>query len=73
MLDIIASYHYMRFQGKLMNQTSENGRKPSFGLNVGPFGPNLGPKIFFPIFYIYQMLEIVASYHCMQFQGKIIN
>ena len=27
MLDIIANYHYMQFQGKLMNQTWENSKK----------------------------------------------
>ena len=44
MLDIVASYHCMRFQGKLTNQTWENGKKPSFGTYFGPFGPNLGPQ-----------------------------
>ena len=24
-------------------------------------------------FYLRQMLDIVASYHCMQFQGKLMN
>ena len=28
--------------------------------------------IFFHGFYLYQMLGTVASYHCMQFQGKLI-
>ena len=53
MLDIVASFHCMQFQGKLINQTRENGEKPSFrtyfdpfGLNFGPFGPNLDSKIF---------------------------
>ena len=31
---------------------------------------NLGPQIFFHGFYLYYMLDIVASYHCMQFQDK---
>ena len=30
MLDIVASYHCIQFLGKLMNQTWENGKKPSF-------------------------------------------
>ena len=34
---------------------------------------NLGPQIFFHGFYLYYMLDIVASYHCMQFQGKLIK
>ena len=31
MLDIIANYHYMQFQGKLMNQTWENSKKIVLG------------------------------------------
>ena len=27
-----------------MNQTWENGKKPSSGTNFSTFGPNLGPK-----------------------------
>ena len=37
----------MQFQGNLMNQTEENGKKPSFRSNFGPFGPNSGRQIFF--------------------------
>ena len=40
MLAIIASYHCMTFQGKLINQTCENAIKPSFWPEFGPFGPN---------------------------------
>ena len=56
-----------------MNQTSKNGKKPSFGTDFGTFGPNLGSRNFFHRFYLYRMLDIVASYHCMQFQGKLMN
>ena len=73
MLEIVPSYHYMIFQEKLMNQTWENGKKLSFGPNFGTFSPNLGPKNFFHGFYLHQMLDIVAGYHCMQFQGKLMN
>ena len=71
MLYILASFHCMQFQGKLMNQTWENGKKPSLGL--GSLWPKFGPKIFLNGFYLYQMLDIVASYLCMQFQGKLMN
>ena len=37
----------MQFQGKLINQTLENGKKPSFGPDFGPFDPNSGRQIFF--------------------------
>ena len=50
MLHIVASYHCMQFQGTLTNQTSENGKKPSFDPDFGPFGPNLGHKFFFRAF-----------------------
>ena len=47
---IVASYQYMQFQGKLTNQTRENGKNPSFGSDFGLFGPNLGPKTFYSRF-----------------------
>ena len=49
MLYIVASYHSMQFQGKLMNQTLENGKKTSFRHNFGPFGSG-SPVFFFQIF-----------------------
>ena len=49
MLDIVASYYCKQFQAKLMNQTWENGKKPSFGTHIGPFGP----KNLFCEFYLY--------------------
>ena len=49
-----------------MTQTWENGKKRSFK-------PKFGPPIFFHGLYLYCMLDIVASYHCMQFQGKLTN
>ena len=63
MLDIFASYHYMQFQGKLMNQILENGKKPSFGPDFGPFGPNLCQQFFFSKIWSYQSLDTMASYH----------
>ena len=48
--------------------------KPRFGPDFGPFGQNSGPKkISIRRFYIYQMLDIIASYQYMQFQGKLMN
>ena len=41
-----------------MNQTSENGKKPSFGPNFGPFGPNRGSNYFF-----FNMALSVTRYH----------
>ena len=47
MLHLVASYNCMQFQGKLMNQTWEKGKKTSFGSDFDSFGPNLYPKFFF--------------------------
>ena len=44
MLEIVASYHSIQFQGELINQTRENSKKPSFGPN---FGPDMGHQNFF--------------------------
>ena len=46
MLDIVARYQIMQFQGKLMVQTQENIKK-ILGANLGPLDPNLGRQIFF--------------------------
>ena len=43
----------MQFQEKLMNQTWENRKKPSFETDFDPFGPNLNPKNVFQGFYLY--------------------
>ena len=62
MLDIVASYHYTQLQGKLMNQTDENGKKPlSFGSDFGTFGPNSGRQFFF--FFKKNLAPSVTRYH----------
>ena len=64
-LDIVASYHCMQFQGKLTNQTWENGKKPSFWPDFGPFDPNLGCQIFFFFFFFFfrNLAWSVTRYH----------
>ena len=49
-----------------MNQTRENGEKPNYG-------PNFGPYNFFCEGYLCQQLDIAPSYHPMQFKGKLMN
>ena len=73
-LDIVASNHCMQFQGRLMNQTWENGKKPSVGSGFGPFGPNLGYQFFFFFSKIWlrQSLDIMVSYHHVQYQKKLM-
>ena len=59
-----------------MDQTWENGKKKNkliLGLVLVHFDPKLVPPKFFCGLYLYLMVYIVASYHCMQFQGKLIN
>ena len=53
-----------------MNQTRENGHENC--ANFTSFGSNQDPQSFFRKFYLYQMLNIVASYHCRQFEGKLM-
>ena len=37
------------------------------------FGPHLHPKKFFNEFYLYFLLDIIASYHRIQFSEKLLN
>ena len=64
MLDIVASYHYIQFQGKQMNQTWEKGEKKQlvFGLILACFGPNLVIKKIFVRFtstWCYALLQAI--------------
>ena len=38
-----------------------------------PSPPPPPPPIFFRGFYLYELLDIVSGYHCMQFQGKVMK
>ena len=56
----------MKFKGKLMNQTSENGKKTNFGPNIGLFGPNLVINFFFVGFTsirCYTLLQVIIVYN----------
>ena len=46
MLNIVASYHFMQFLRKLMNETKEHVKKNNLRPNFGSFGTELGPKKF---------------------------
>ena len=59
MLDIVASYHCIQFQGKLMIQTQENDKKTHLRPDLGWLDPNLGRQVFLITLY----LNIVLSYH----------
>ena len=47
MLNTVASYHRIQFQGKLIIQTQENGKKPHFVPDFSPLSPNTGCQFFF--------------------------
>ena len=47
MLDIVASYHCMQFQGNLMIQTQENDKKTLFGPDLVPLGSKSGREFLF--------------------------
>ena len=51
----------MQFQGKLLAQTWENGKKAEFQADFSWFGPNLGLRNFFPEFYLYEILDILLQ------------
>ena len=65
----------MQFQVKLINQTWENGKKNLVSGTILALWPKLGKKKKkdFGVLYIYLTLDIIANYHCMQFQGKLIT
>ena len=63
----------MQFQGKRMSQSWGNGEKSSFGPYFGPFWLKFEPQIFFSWILAQLDVKIVASYSCMQFQGKLMN
>ena len=71
-LDIVPSYHPIQFKEKLMSQNEENVKN----LILGPILAHLAKiqaQFFFRKLYLYQKLDIVASYHPRQFQEKLIS
>ena len=62
MLETVPSYHHMQFQGKRMTQTQENDKKPHFGHDLGPLGPNSSRQNYFSKIWLRQSLDIMVSY-----------
>ena len=62
----------MQFHRKLMIQTQENSEKPHSGPDLGPWCPNLGHKIFCSKIWHRQTLDIMVSYHHVQYQEKLM-
>ena len=55
-----------------MNQTWENDKKPRFGSYFGPFAPYSGHQIFFSKVWFPHSLDIMDSYHHVQYQEKLM-
>ena len=60
----------MEFKGKLVNQTWENGKNLILGPILARLAKIWAPRFVFQQIYLYEMLDIVASYYDMQFQGN---
>ena len=60
MLDVVASYHCLQFQEKLMIQSQENGEKSHFRPDLGLLGPNSGRNFFF---FFKNLASSVTRYH----------
>ena len=64
MLDIIANYHRMQFQEKLMVQTQENGKKPHFVSDLGPLDSKSDHHFSSFFFFFFRNLAFsVTRYH----------
>ena len=63
MLDIVASYHCMQFQGKRIIQTQENGKKPYLGPDLGPLRKNSGRQFSFQKYGLFIYLFIYLLIH----------
>ena len=56
-----------------MNQTWKNSKNLISSKILVPLAQIYAPQKNFYGFYLNLMLDINASYHCMQFQGKLVN
>ena len=73
MLDIVASYHRIQFQGKLMAKTQENGKKSHIGPDLGPLSSNSDCIFFFPQkIWLSHRLDIMVSYYYVKYQKKLM-
>ena len=55
-----------------MIQTQENGEKPHFGPDLVPLSPNSGHHFFFSKIWLWQLLDIMVSYHQVKYQKKLM-
>ena len=69
-LDIVANYHHIQFQGKRMTQTQENGEKPCFGPDLGTLDSNSGRQFFFLKIWLCQSVDIMVNNYHVKYQKK---
>ena len=53
-------------------QTQENGEKPHFVPDLGSLGPNSGCQNSFSNIWLRQSLDIMVSYHHVQYQKQLM-
>ena len=58
---IVTSCHCLQFQGKLVTQTQENGKKSHFG-----------PEFFSQKIWLHQSLDFMVNYHHVQYKKKLM-
>ena len=59
--------------GKTKEQYLRKWQRPSFGSNFGPLGPNSGCQNFSSKIWLCQSLDVMVSYHHVQYQKKLMN
>ena len=57
---------------KTNEPTLKNGKKPSFGSDFDPFDPYSCRQFFFKKIWLLQSLDIMVSYHHVQYQKKLM-
>ena len=55
-----------------LEKTWENGKKPSFEPDFGPLAQIRAAKIFFQKIWLRQSLDIMVSYHHVQYKKKLM-
>ena len=59
----------MQVPGKLMNQISQKGKKPNFGIDFDPFGPSLPP----PPKFVLWILSLLVARHLSKLSSYAIS
>ena len=72
MLDIVLSFNLVQYQGKLMNHTWKNDKKPILDPILAHLAQIRATKFFFfQKSRLRQTLDIIVTYHHVQYQKKL--